>query len=42
MAGVTPLDQVVTVCPRFTRSVALVRDFERPNALDGYVLTPTG
>jgi hypothetical protein len=42
MAGVIPLDRVVTVSPRFTRSIALVRDFDRPGALDGYVLTPTG
>ncbi len=42
MAGVIPLDQVVTVSPRFTRSIALVRDFDRPDALEGYVLTPTG
>lgn len=42
MAGVIPLDQVVTVSPRFNRSIALVRDFDRPDALEGYVLTPTG
>src|SRR5262249_31133017 len=36
------LDQLVVVSPRFTRSVALVRDFRRVNALEGYILTPTG
>jgi hypothetical protein len=35
-------DSLVTVSPRFTRSVALVRDAQRPGALDGYILTPTG
>ena len=42
MAGVILLDQIVTVSPRFNRSIALVRDFDRPDALEGYVLTPTG
>jgi hypothetical protein len=32
------LDKLVTVCLRFARSVSLVRD----DALDGYLLTPTG
>jgi hypothetical protein len=36
------LDSLVTVSPRFARSVALVRDVHRSNALDGYILTPTG
>lgn len=42
MAGAFPLHPHVTVSPRFTRSVALLRDFDRPDSLDGYILTPTG
>jgi len=33
---------LVTVSPRFARSVALARDAHRSDALDGYILTPTG
>lgn len=36
------LHQLVTVNARFARSASLVRDFESPNALDGYILTPIG
>ena len=36
------LDSLVTVSPRFARSVALARDANRSDALDGYILTPTG
>src|SRR5205807_5401958 len=36
------LDKLVTVRPRFARSVSLVRDACRADALDGYILTPTG
>ncbi len=35
-------DAMVTVSPRFARSVALTRDAARGDALDGYILTPTG
>jgi hypothetical protein len=35
-------DSLVTVSPRFARSVALTRDAARGDALDGYILTPTG
>ncbi|WP_165225777.1 hypothetical protein [Aquisphaera insulae] len=38
----TPLHQLVTVSARFSRSISLVRDFEGPDALDGYILTPIG
>ena len=36
------LDELVAVSPRFARSVSLVRDAHRADALDGYILTPTG
>ncbi len=36
------LDALVTVTPRFARSVSLTRDAARPDALAGYVLTPNG
>jgi hypothetical protein len=36
------LDKLVVVSPRFARSVSLVRDFHGADALDGYILTPTG
>ena len=37
-----PLDHIVSVKSRFTRSMSLVRDFESPGALEGYILTPVG
>jgi hypothetical protein len=36
------LDKLVAVSPRFARSISLVRDAHRPDALEGYVFTPTG
>jgi hypothetical protein len=42
MASTPPLHSHVVVSPRFARSVALLRDFERPNAVDGYIITPIG
>jgi hypothetical protein len=36
------LDQLIVVSPRFARSVSLTRDAGRPDALDGYILTPNG
>src|SRR5437773_2672541 len=36
------LDALVIVSARFARSVSLVRDYQRTDALDGYILTPTG
>jgi hypothetical protein len=36
------LDKLVSVSPRFARSVSLVRDAYRGDALEGYILTPTG
>lgn len=36
------LDRLIAVGPRFARSVALARDAGRRDALDGYILTPTG
>jgi hypothetical protein len=42
MPGVISLEEVVRVSPRFTRSIALGRDFDRADALEGYILTPTG
>jgi hypothetical protein len=42
MSEASRLDQLVIVRPRFTRSISLVRDAHRENALEGYILTPTG
>jgi hypothetical protein len=42
MSDTTTLYKLVVVSPRFARSVSLVRDAQRPDALDGYILTPTG
>jgi hypothetical protein len=36
------LDKLVRVSPRFARSVSLTRDAHRIDALEGYILTPTG
>jgi hypothetical protein len=36
------LESLVSVGPRFARSVSLVRDANHVDALDGYILTPTG
>src|SRR4051812_12244920 len=36
------LDKLVVVSPRFARSVSLVRDAHRADALVGYILTPNG
>ncbi len=42
MSDSPTLDSLVTVSPRFARSIALARDAERFDAIDGYILTPTG
>jgi hypothetical protein len=42
VAHAVRLSRIVTVRSRFTRSVSLPRDWERPDALDGYILTPSG
>src|SRR5439155_18463306 len=42
MSDSSTLDKLVVVSPRFARSVSLVRDANRADALDGYILTPTG
>src|SRR5262245_63428631 len=42
MSDSPTLDQLVAVRPRFARSVSLARDAHRSDALDGYILTPTG
>src|SRR5262249_53526845 len=42
MSDSPTLDKLVTVSPRFARSVSLVRDVHRTDALQGYILTPTG
>lgn len=42
MSDSPTLDKLVVVSPRFARSVSLVRDVHRTDALDGYILTPTG
>ena len=42
MSDAVTLDSLVVVSGRFTRSVSLVRDAHRPEALDGYILTPKG
>jgi hypothetical protein len=36
------LDKLVAVSPRFARSISLTRDARRSDALDGYILTPSG
>ena len=36
-----PLSQFVRVQPRFARSISLVRDAGRPDAIQGYIQTPT-
>jgi hypothetical protein len=42
VADELPLLKLVNVRSRFTRSVLLPRDWERDDALEGYVLTPGG
>lgn len=42
MSDSATFDSLVAMSPRFARSVALARDAWRSDALDGYILTPTG
>jgi hypothetical protein len=42
MSDTPTLDKLITVNSRFARSASLTRDAARPDALDGYILTPTG
>jgi hypothetical protein len=42
MSDSPTLDKLVEVSPRFVRSISLVRDADRTDALQGYILTPTG
>jgi hypothetical protein len=42
MSDSPTLDRLVAVRQRFARSVSLARDAHRSDALDGYILTPTG
>ena len=42
MSDSPTLDTLTVVSPRFSRSVSLVRDTHRAEALDGYILTPVG
>src|SRR5208337_4854263 len=42
MSDSPTLDKLVAVSPRFARSISLVRDAQRTDALQGYILTPTG
>lgn len=42
MTDHSSLDLLVTVNPRFARSVSITRDTGRKDALDGYILTPNG
>lgn len=35
------LSDVVRASGRYTRSVSIVRDYQDPTALDGYIVTPT-
>ena len=42
MSNSPTLDTLAVVSPRFARSVSLVRDVHRTDALDGYILTPVG
>jgi hypothetical protein len=34
--------KLISISPRFARSISLVRDAHRTEALEGYILTPTG
>jgi hypothetical protein len=42
MSDSPTLDKFIVVASRFSRSVSLARDVHRADALDGYILTPTG
>ena len=42
MSESSGLEQMVVVRPRFARSISLVRDFHRFEALEGYILTSSG
>lgn len=42
MSDSVTLDKLVVIRTRFGRSISLVRDIERPDAGEGYILTPTG
>jgi hypothetical protein len=42
MSNAATFDKLVLVSPRFSRSVSLVRDAHRADALDGYILSPNG
>ena len=42
MSDSPSLDKLIVVSSRFARSVSLARDAYRADALDGYILTPTG
>jgi hypothetical protein len=42
MSDQPTLDRLVSVNPRFARSVSITRDPHRKDALDGYILTPNG
>lgn len=42
MSDSPTLEKLIAVSPRFARSVSLVRDAHRTDALHGYILTPIG
>jgi hypothetical protein len=42
VANRVSLSRLVSVRTRFTRSISLPRDWERKDALEGYILTPSG
>ena len=42
MPQAMPLSKLISIAPRYTRSVSLTRDWDNPSALDGYILTPCG
>jgi hypothetical protein len=42
MSESSTLDKFIVVASRFARSISLARDIYRADALDGYILTPTG
>ena len=42
MADTMSLAQIVDVSPRFARSVSLLKDWDREDSLEGYILTPRG
>ena len=42
MPNELPLTKLVSIRPRFSRSICITRDWDRQDALEGYILTPCG